>query len=63
MQTNIVLNNETKFLSLQGNPLITSNKQSIKILHYCGCELNQHFIIGSKEKFPKGQQTEDLENN
>ncbi len=53
MQTNIVLNNETKFLSIEGNPKIISNKQSIKILHSCGCELNQHFLIGSKEKFPK----------
>jgi hypothetical protein len=60
MQINIVLINEKKFLSIEGNPQITSNKQSIKILHICGCELNQHFLIGTKDKFPKEQNNRHL---
>jgi hypothetical protein len=57
MQTN---KNESKFLSIEGNPIITTNRQSIKIVHSCGCELNQHFLIGSKEKFPKTQDNRHL---
>lgn len=60
MQTKIVLTNEIKFLNIEGNPQITSNKQSIKILHSCGCELNQHFFIGSIEKYPKEQNNRHL---
>jgi len=52
--------NESKFLSIKGVPKITQNKQSIKIFHSCGCELNQHFLIGSKDKFPKEQENRHL---
>jgi len=51
MQINDISKQETKFLNLEGTPQITSNNQSVKILHSCGCELNQHFLIGESGKF------------
>jgi len=57
MQTNL---SESKFLSIEGVPTIATNKQSIKINHLCGCELHQHFFIGSKDKFPKEHEKRHL---